>query len=371
MSLDSIQDNYFGCAETPIWIPDDFDMSRLPPYNSCTLRLVSQIAGPGNVSPRADGLLIDENPTVTFAVNGIQHNLKEAILLFGGAHRLPGRQEPCKAELIAYFQNVSEFSKQICLCIPIDIGSGATNNYFATLDKGIVKNRPTFASLVGDSSQFITFRGADLRGRTAAAPQARELCNPVKRILTYFVCLTPARMNMIDHGRLLARSGPKRLGPPKPLSPLVNARLVQLATLVRGIVIESEPPETVHAPRGGIPTSAMKCYRLNEERDIKDGRVYVGGKGKSLAKELADEEEESSIPEVDASIKPGDIQKWLGITIGIIVGVVVCAIIAVKLWGNTFTKYFEVQGLYSVPISAAAISSKMPEVELPTLCPTK
>lgn len=374
MSLDNLRDNYFGCAETPIAIPHGFDMARIP-TSSYALRLETPVAGTGNITPRLDGLLIDENTLATFSINGVQHNLVESILLIGGAHRLPNRTTPCAAELCLYFQHTRQFGVQVCVCIPIDTGVGSSNKYFETLGKGIQSSRPTLGTLLTEKSNFLCFRGADLRGRYANSSQNRSLCDPVKRITTHYLCLNSILISAPELIRLSSVSGKNRLGPPKPLSPLVNERIITLGTRIEGIKLVTKPAHFKESSvaDGGIPTTAMKCYRLNPDKDIVGDKVYVGGKGQSLQSELNDgsvSEYHATISE-SSTIMPGDIQRWVGIIIGVTLGVIICSYIVIYVWSGTFRKYFEMQTLYTNPISASSITSKIPSFKLPSICPEK
>jgi hypothetical protein len=157
---------------------------RLAKCLSCTVRLTSKIAGPGNVTTRADGLLLNENPTTSISVNGIMHNLVETILTFPGAHRLQNNQSPPVAELFLYFQNNRDFSQHLCLALPLDVGKGDANFYFASLDTGVRNDRPTVGSILPPGAKYIMYKGADLRGRTNSDPRPKGLCTPVKRIIT-------------------------------------------------------------------------------------------------------------------------------------------------------------------------------------------
>jgi len=383
----SIEDNLFTCGETPIWIPSTFDENALPKCISCTVRLTAKLAGPGNVNTRAEGLLLNENPTVTLALNGIQHSLVETILTFPGAHRYKGRPNPCVAELFLYFQNTRDFTQHACVAIPLDIGKGSTNRYFSTLDTGIRNDRPTVASVFPTESKYLLYKGADLRGRTGDDPRPRALCEPVKKVITYYLALTPSLILAKDLARLQALSGAadavgKATGPPKPVSEVVQARLLRLGTLVDEIKIDTTSDDA--KTDAGISTNAMKCYKLDPSKDIVKEKVYVGGVDRpgdrTLAEELAKATTQFSEDEAsNGSIKPGDIENTLGIVMGVIVGVVVCAVLAYLLWKHVFTNYLQTQRLYNVPISATSITESLPKVSgiagIPSIrtifCPSK
>ena len=115
----------------------------------------------------------------------------------------------------------------------------------------------------------------------------------------------------------------------------------------------------------------MKCYRLDQQKDIIGDKVYVGDQKRpdTLANEISKTNTEiDSLDGIsDASIRPGDIEKWLGITLGVILGVIICATVAYYVWKYTFKNYLHAQKLYNNPISAASLSVKLPSV--PTICP--
>jgi hypothetical protein len=364
MSLDNIQESYFGCAETPLWTPDGFDIRRVPACKSCLLRLSAPISGPGNVSPRIEGLLVDENPTATLSINGIQHNLVEAVLMMGGAHRLPGRTEPCRAELACYFQNTKNFTVQVCLTFPIDVGTGEANTYFSTLGKGVGQGRATLESIVPRRAQFLNYRGADLRGRSATNNVPSKFCDPIARITTFYVCLTPIYIQNADLTRLLERAGKGRVGPPKPLTPTVVSRLTELGTRVEGIMLGA--PGSVKAAGGttgatnSVRTNAMKCYRLDPNRDIKNNRVYIGGqKPTTLSSEL--KEDSGQKP----GILPGDLQKIISGSLGMIIAIILAAFVFVWTYNFIFTNYKEVQSYYKNPVSASMLVDKLtPRINL-------
>lgn len=357
MSLDSIAASYFGCAETPVWVPNDVSADRIPDCKSCKLRLVCPVPGPGTVSPRVEGLLVDENPLSTLSVNGIQHNLVETILMISGAHKLPGRTEVCKAELACYFQSTRDFSIHVCLCLPIDIGVGDANQYFATLGN-ITSGRPVLSKIVPAKATYMLYRGADLRGRSARSNVPSAFCDPVKRVTAYYVCLTPIFISNADYTRLVGRAGKDWVGPPKPLTPVVVSRLVSFASRVNGIMIGTPKPigtSSAQAEGPGYPTKALKCYRVDPARDIRDNKVYVGGVGAptDLKKELAVEDDRGGI-------FPGDLQNWISSILGLVISIIICAFAFVTVFSFVFKNYKEAQTLYDMnPFGAYGITSKI------------
>jgi len=324
----------------------------VPESTSYKLRLISLVAGQCNITPRADGLLVDENATVSFSVNGVQHNLMESVLMIGGAHKLPGRSSVNSAEFSLYFKHITDFSRHICLTIPVEIGTsdtGKSKQYFSLLGNGVNANRPKLGEIIPTNTPIFIYRGADLRGRTATASQASSVCSPVKRVITYYVCMNPITILANDFQRLKRASG-SAVGPAKPLFPAISSRLVQLGTRVTGITVETVSPAIRTREQAGVPTNAMKCYRLNADKDIVNNKVFIGGNHTSLTSELATD----SVPESsDSSIKPGDIQKWMGIVLGIVAGLIICALIVYFVWSGTFKNYIKAQQLYKSPSDLA------------------
>lgn len=341
-----IADEMFSCAETPVWFSPQFNTATLEKCISCTLRLISQLPGPGTVSSRIEGLLVDENPLVTLTINGVQHSLLETILTFPGAHRLMNRQSPCEAELTCYFRSVNNISKYVCLCIPLDIGSGPSTQYFSTLNTGVRKDRPTLSTVL-PTGQLFSYVGPDMRGRSGADSAPRKFCDPIAQSVTYYVYMNTSKISAEDYARLQKHAGTGRKGPPKPVSPPVSTRCDRLITLIDGLIVGSSSAKG----GSGIPTKALKCYKLNRESDIKDDKVYIGGAGvesKTLEKELA-ATDLSLDDATKASVQPGDIERWIGAALGILIGVILCAAIAYMIWKYTFSNYLPVQKLYANP----------------------
>lgn len=340
-------DSLFSCNESPLKFPQTLDIQRLYPCVSCKLRLNAQVAGPGNVTRHETGLLLNENPQTTLSINGIQHNLLESFIYVPGAHRLPGQQEPSSMEVALYFRDETG-QKTICLCIPVQVGG--TNPYFASLNQ-VTRNRPTIGSLISPASSIISYRGADFRGRTGRDSRPRALCDPVARAVVYYVVMTPTSIAAADYQRL-AGIAKDVAGPPKPISEVIESRY-KLLTRIEGMTVVNKPASP--ASDGGVSTKAMKCYRLDADKDVVNDKVYIGGgaPGSTLDKELAGSGASQADAEdsMDTSIQPGDIEKWIGVIIGVVIAIVIVAFIIYVVWSGSFRNYVKVQRLYDTPIS--------------------
>jgi carbonic anhydrase len=341
-------DNLFSCQETPLKFPQLLDIQRLYPCISCKLRLNAQVAGPGNVSRHETGLLLNENPQTTLSINGIQHNLLESFVYMPGAHRFPGQQETYPLELALYFRD--ETGQQVvCLCIPVQIG--ASNPYFAALNQ-VVRQRPTLGSLVSPTSSILSYRGADMRGRHGRESRPRSQCEPIARVVTYYVMMTPTSLSAAEYQRL-SEIAKDVAGPPKPILELIESRY-KLLTRIDGMNVVSAPVVAKRSD-GGVSTKAMKCYRLDAERDVVNDKVYIGGgrPGSTLENELAEGTATQADSEEtrDTSIQPGDIEKWIGILIGVVIAILIVAFLIYVVWSGTFRDYVKVQRMYATPMS--------------------
>jgi carbonic anhydrase len=314
------------------------DIRQLYPCISCKLRLNAEIAGPGIVKKHEMGLELSENTQTTLSINGIQHNLIESFIYVPGAHRLPGQQDPYPLEVVCYFRT-DDAQKYVCLCIPVQIG--ASNPYFAVLNQ-IVRNRPTLGTLISPTSSIISYTGADLRGRSGRNSRPRTLCDPVKRQITYYLVVTPASISAAEYQSLKAIAKDVS-GPPKPMTEVIESKY-KLLTRIDGMNIITKSSSSLKSTdKNGISTKALQCYRLDKEKDVIDDKVYIGGRrpGSTLEKELQSKQASDSDAEdsTDTSIQPGDIEKWIGIIIGISVGIMIIAFVAYIIWSGTFRDY--------------------------------
>jgi carbonic anhydrase len=343
-------DNLLSCNETPLKFPQLFDVQRIYPCVSCKLRLNAQVAGPGNVTRHESGLLLNENPQTTLSINGIQYNLLESFIYTPGAHRFPGQEDTYPMEIALYFRDETG-QKTVCLCIPVQVG--AANSYFTSLNQ-VSRNRPTIGSLVSPTSSIISYRGADLRGRNGRNSRPRPLCDPIARIVTFYVVMTPASIAASDYQRL-TRIANGVAGPPKPMTEIIESRY-KLLTRIDGITIIDNPLGAGGSGTDrGVSTKALKCYRLDTEKDVVNDKVYIGGggPGSTLDQELAGRlaAEADAIDVGDTSVQPGDIEKWIGIIIGSVIAILIVAFLIYLVWSGSFRNYAKVQRMYDTPVS--------------------
>lgn len=359
-------DNAFSCNEVPMKFPQLLDIQRLYPCLSCKLRLNAQVAGPGNVSKHDTGLLLNENPQTTLTINGIQHNLLESFIYLPGAHRLPGQDEPSVAEVALYFRS-DDGQKEVCLSIPVQVGSA--NAYFTSLNN-VVRDRPTVAALVSSTSPIISYRGVDMRGRTAQNSRPRTMCDPMSKIITYYVVMTPTSISAADYQRLQTIANGS-VGPAKAITEVVESRY-KLLTRIDGMSVINKANANESKDRG-IATRAMKCYRLDKDKDVVNDKVYIGDPGSTLDKELANSQVTEKDIElgVDTSIQPGDIEKWVGIIVGVVLAVIIVSFLIYYIWSGTYNNYMNVQRMHNSPLPKTFGEVKPWSFKLPGfLCPS-
>jgi len=346
-------DMHLSCAETPLWIPPLLTVDQLAPCKSCTLSLTATLAGPGAVVSTPNGLSVSENTTVSLSVNGVQYNLVESYLVAPGAHKLPGRQNPCDAEYLLYFNNSLYANERgIVLCLPIDIGTGPGTAYFKTLDTTVRNNRPTLATILPEGAQYMMYSGADLKGRSRTNAAPRELCDPTRRTVSYYVCLTPIAIEAPDFQRLSSYIDSNTYkGPPRPLTDAMKARVLALVTLIPALTCKG----TTSSKDPGVAPTALKCYRIDKDKNIINNKVYVGDQkppSTTLQDELDGKEDKTIEP--PASIQPGDIEYIIGIVLGVVAGLGLCSLVAYFIWNNTFSGYAKVSaGPPPPPVVAA------------------
>ena len=358
-------DNFFSCSETPLWFPTTFNIEKLQSCMSCTLKMTAEISGPGNIRPQDSyGLVFEESPLVTLTINGIQHNVFRSQMVFPGSHKISGRSDTYPSEVIIYFQNTKVAGKFVCLILPVEIGVGSTNEYFAKLTNEVRNDRPPLTSLLTPDTKFLSYDGASLQTRTSDNPRPRDRCDPVNDIVTFYVSLTPIVISQSDYERLYSLNG-KKNAPPKPTLDAMPERLIKLVTVIDGIKLISKtnkPSDKKH----GVATNAMKCYKLNTDKDIVGDRVYVDGKNKPGTSLLSDELMKSATelenPSIDtsSSVQVADIEKYIGIAIGVVLGLLLTSTIAYYVYKFIFKKYLDQQKLYKDVPSLSQFALPLP-----------
>jgi hypothetical protein len=301
----------FSCEETPLALPSS--TLNITTCTSCTLRLTALLPGDGSMPTATNetfrsALRIQENGQTGLEVNGQKYNLRETYLLMPGAHKLPDRPRACAAELELQFSEITDATRHIFLILPLDKGFGGTNKYFDALGTNKTeKERPTLESLFKPTMNFIQYDGP---GKPSGS-QSNGRCASTVR---YIVSMQPALIGDEAFARFSKKLNAIRGSPPAPTQTITAERYRLLCSIINGIRLGAPP--AVGATTNGIDMSAMKCYRLDPDRDVHDGKVYVGGPRESdLPTELESGEALSDVSYL------GSTQRWIGIALGIVVGV--------------------------------------------------
>jgi len=369
----SVADKLFTCQETPVWTPATFDPRALPACLSCTLRLSSLLPGPGSIQPSDIGFTVDENPTTILSINGIDYNLSKAELVIPGLHRLYGMQTVCDAEYIVSFRNTGDAKKTVLFCIPLTIGDGHGTAYFKNM--GVISRaQPTLSQLVSPDTAFMTYPGASLYGRTKTTSAPQQICNPISYPVTYYVALTPSSITSADYQRLHSQLSSKHKGGPVPVTEITMTRATSLLTYITSMKLVG--PKSEKEAEDAMSTTALKCHRIDPNKDIKNDKVYIGGapNENTLKKELENAASGDTPDGDSATVKPGDIEKIVSIVLGVTIAVIICAAIVYFVWKGTFSHYLAGIKLYGAktPVGAKLVTSlKMPTLCPPPLLPTK
>ena len=401
-------DNFFSCKETPVNFPSGLKASSIYESPSSTLRIISQIPGPGNYTGPIDFFFdINENPTTSIHFNGFMYNLSKSYLCIPGVHKIAGETKVCDAEIVIVFnpsQSSSADKRPIMLCIPVESGiriNPKSEKYFATLGTGVTANRPTLGSILQPKSTFLTYNGFNFLLRlstTNTLKTCSEIPNSLTNNVRYLVCQNSIGMTVSDfdrfNGKLARKPRPVGANDYAPLEQLVKppkatddpslARVMELMTRITNVTIQAGDALVTPSCASkfmGIPTKSMKCKPLRPGArgltiDMKKG-------GETLDKELA--RTKSALNEMDLGrldpgidesattyFQPGDVERAIGVFFGIMGGLLICAIVAFLVQRFVFTGYVSV--IEHKEAAALKLPSlKMPKVSLPNvpkmLCP--
>jgi hypothetical protein len=215
-------------------------------------------------------------------------------------------------------------SKVVCLCLGLGLGSNSEAPYFNALNTNTpVQMRPLLTSLFDANDTFIEYVGADLRGRTQRNPNPNSMCDPVLQKVTYMVCTGQGIIgSQATLTRLIGLAGTGLVGPVTQTIKTLPPDLVKYCSLVYGIQLGLDSTSGTVA---ATPTSALKCYRIDPSKDIKDGAITLGGKS---ATTLADEVIASQIAQsaavsdaVSTGFQPGDAETYIAIAIAVLLGI--------------------------------------------------
>ena len=322
------------CRQTPISIPQGFDLSGIPVDKATRLRLIAPKLPPtGPIAALPDGLNLNENNQIELhlsdsrkSASGYRYSLIDSRLTFPAIHNLTGGLP--RAELCLYFRNQAQnlTSKIVCICLGLTIGMDDQAPYFTALSTStLIPQRPLVTSLFETDDTFIEYVGADLRGRTLTTPNPSSKCDPVLQKVTYFVCVGQGFIgSQATLTRLIGLAGTGLIGPVKQTIKTLPSDLVKYASLVYGIRLGQggEASGTAGTP---TPTSALKCYRIDPSKDIKNGTINLNEPSDgTLADEVVASQisQDSALPAgATSGFQPGDAETYIAITVAVILGI--------------------------------------------------
>ena len=318
----------FDCKATPIRLPKGFDLSGIPVDTTTKLRLIAPTTSYQSlVTQRPEGIDLQENILNELhlsdsrqSASGYRYTLIDARLCFPAVHNLTSSAPD--AELCLYFQNQNNKGRVVCVCLGLsNDGKNENAPYFVALSNTALQIRPPLTSLFDESDTFIEYVGADMRGRTSQTPTPTSMCDPVGTWVTYFVCTGVGSIgNQLTRLKTMENSQTSAL---VQMTQTLPSDLVTKTSLIYGIRL---------GPAGGergsaVPTSALKCYRINPDVDVRDGKITLGGPSTStLQDELVATQmnQTAALAGVNtAGWQPGDVETTLAIIVAVILGIVI------------------------------------------------
>jgi hypothetical protein len=345
------------CEKTPVRFPESgVSLKDIPQNKTCKLRLVAKQAGPGKLMDAGFGFIVDETTTASLYYNGVQYDIKQTYFVVNdadtvatGTIRLPGYSVG-NAEMYIYFQSRTT-KDTLCLVVVLQKASSGGNPYFTTL--GIIdRNKQSLTTLFTKNTPLIEYHGIDLRKRgTKSAPKCPDDIGTVR----YIVATVPVKVDEAAFSRILRLLNAGKTGYPytsgKGLpvaaSEITMTDATSSLTQISGILLDGA---TTPTESDGKLLKQMQCRRLDVQKDVKDGKVYIGGKKRAGDTTLAQELEAAADPTKNLtgapsqSIQPGEIETVVAIVLGVIVSLVIIAVIVYYLWSVTQRKGKEVLG---------------------------
>jgi hypothetical protein len=318
----------FDCKGTPIRLPKGFDLSGIPVDITTKLRLIAPTTTYQSlVTQNPEGIDLQENVLNELhlsdsrqSASGYRYTLIDARLCFPAIHNLTSSAPD--AELCLYFRNQNTTGRIVCICLGLsNDGKDENAPYFVALSNTALKMRPPLTTLFDESDTFIEYVGADMRGRTSQDPNPTKMCDPVSNWVTYFVCTGVGSIgNQLGRLKSMVNSQSSAL---VQMTQTLPSELVTKTSLVYGIKLGPAGGESGSA----VPTSALKCYRINPDVDVRDGKITLGGPSTTtLQDELVATQmnQTAALAGVDASgWQPGDVETTIAIIIAVILGIII------------------------------------------------
>jgi hypothetical protein len=327
--------NSLSCTQTPFQFPKNLSQEDLPEYKTSEIRIVGSSAGPGRLLDRAakDGQTIEESPQLSLIFERQTFNVSDTILHFPGMHRAPGSEKPPAGEIHIYFRNNKPHKRlqvpadDVCLIIPIKIGSGKGVDYFEFLnrDAGLRSDFfPAITTILTDKTPAILYKGKDLKNRGCGLPNSESICLPEAHAIQYIFLQEAINCRIKDAERLKDPDVAELEAPSDPISITDLRRFCAICKA--GLRVGSTKSAPNELPDGVKRMDALKCRVVDTKKDIKGDKIIINPKARDvyLPNELGSsrlEDQEDGIgagASSDSTFQPGDFEDLIAVPIGII-----------------------------------------------------
>jgi hypothetical protein len=337
--------NSLSCTQTPFQFPKLLKVDDIPEYKTSEIRIVGTTPGPGRVLERAarDGQLIEENPQISLVFERQTFNISDTVLHFPGMHRSPGTESLPVGEIHVYFRNpkpakrLQQIRDDLCLIIPIKIGTGKGINYFEFLNRDASLRAgylPALTSIITDRTPALLYKGKDLKNRGYGLPNPDAQCLPDSYAIQYIFLQTPANIRAKDVERLKTANRVIEMEPPSDPINIVDLRRFCALYKTPGLRVGSATEAPVDLPAGIKTMDSMKCRPINPKKDIRGDKIVIDEKARKVfladelygPRKLQDDVGAAGEPaNTGAGIQPGDFEDILAAPVGITIGGVVLA----------------------------------------------
>ena len=345
-----------SCAETPFYPPRGLKPSDLATCSSCSLEFKAPNAGTKGYIIRgsvADGIGVDESPLTTLIYNGASYGLYDTIIWRKGAHRDFFSDTPYDMEMNLYFRNIHDTSKQMAMAIPISIDNSKSMSYFNELaNQDQTKRTFTLETIIRTDKPVLTYKGIDLRKRSAQKPTDAPQCSDLLSNLTWFVTAT-TYISQQDADRIRNSNLQGNVDPPAPSLVMSLERCRAMCMIVPKITVNAADSKKKGKGDDIYLTRALQCQRINPAEDVKGDAVYL--KNQQRSNTLADEMDAASALDAPlemaskSGIRPRDIEEILATAISVVIAII----------GLVIVGYFTLKFLYKGYIPVVVREQKL------------
>jgi len=334
------------CFETPFYPPKSMALSDMAKCESCDLSFMGPINGTKTISTRAgmDGLSVEESPLTELSYNGTKYGLYDTVLWAKqGAHRYFKSGSNYDMEMNLYFREAFNPFKMIAVAIPITIDDAKGNPYFTEMAMQNMSIRTVSLEKIISSGPVIMYKGMDLRNRRFNKPTEADHCYSATANMTWFV-LQPAYISTTDANVFRGMDYLSNVLPPAPAHELTLERVRNMCTTIDTITVKGITSPKATDNNGIYLTRALQCQRIDPNKDIKDGAVYLNGEdtpSRSLEDELDEDADaaDSSKRVKTRGINASKIEDNIAMVLGVIIGVFCFSVLSYFLFRLIFSGY--------------------------------